>query len=79
LLNEDNKTVFLATHNKVSQKLEECFVDLLMFEETNPCNDAIDMEHLEKCFKEFILVTEDPVGKTQLNKASELKFLISSA
>ena len=64
MLKEDNKTVFLATHNKVSQQLEECFVELLILEENNPCSDAVDMENLEKCFKEFTLVTEDPVGKT---------------
>jgi len=64
LLKEDNKTAFLATHNKVSQQLEECFVELLILEETNPCSNAINMKHLEKCFKEFTLVTEDPVGKT---------------
>ncbi|XP_065909710.1 uncharacterized protein [Dysidea avara] len=60
LLKEDNKTTFLATHNKVSQQLEECFVELLMLEETDSCSsDVINMEHLERCFREFSLMTED--------------------
>lgn len=71
MLKEDNKTKFLATHNKVSQQLEECFVELLMLEEADSCTgDVVDVEQLEKRFKEFSLVTEkDPllsVGKMSM-------------
>ena len=61
MLNVSDKSTFLAVHNKVSQRLEECFVDLLMLEESDHCSISLaGIESLEKKIELFCLKDRFP-------------------
>ena len=59
LLTENDRPSFLAAHSKITQRLEECFVELLMLDEPESCSlNLAGVESLEKKIESFNL--EDP-------------------
>ena len=49
LLGENDRSNFLTAHSKVTNRLEECFVELLMLDESDVCNLTLaGVESLEK-------------------------------
>ena len=55
-MRENDKSNFLAGHSKVTQRLEECFVELLMLDEVDTCGLTLAaVESLEKTIGSFSL------------------------
>lgn len=55
-MREDDRSTFLAAHSKITQQLEECFVELLMLDEAESCSVTLTgVESLEKKIESFHL------------------------
>ena len=54
MLGENDRSNFLTAHSKVTHRLEECFVELLMLDESDICNLTLaGVESLEKKIELF--------------------------
>ena len=63
MLREDDKSTYLTAHNKVTQRLEECFVELLMLDESDSCSITLaEVETLEKKIELFCLEDQLPLS-----------------